>query len=51
MIVMVLELLRDTLDLFQTLRPMDGEALFFVASMISLDMSIGLSRQLHRLPL
>jgi hypothetical protein len=40
MIVMMLELLSDTLDLFQTLRPMDVEALFFVASMISLDMSI-----------
>jgi hypothetical protein len=40
MIVMVLELLSDTLDLFQTLRPMDVKALFFVASMISLDMSI-----------
>src|SRR5260221_6349186 len=40
MIGMVLELLSDTLDLCQTLRPMDVETLFFVASVVPVTVSI-----------
>jgi hypothetical protein len=40
LIVVLLKLLSDALDLFQTLRPMNVEALFFVASVVPLNVSI-----------
>src|SRR5258708_5349329 len=40
LIVVLLKMLTDALDLFQTLRPMDVETLFFVASVVPLNVSI-----------